>query len=105
MAINVKGGPVNNKPNLAARAGRWSTQHRKKAIFGWLVFVVLAVFVGGSVGTNTLTDDNYGVGESGRLDKITGKAFPDEAEESRSSSRARTARGGRTPSSGPRLPT
>ena len=73
---------MNNKPNLAARAGRWSTQHRKKAIIGWLVFVVLAVFVGGSVGTNTLKDDNSGVGESGRLDKITGKAFPDEAGES-----------------------
>ena len=73
---------MNNKPNLAARAGRWSTQHRKKAIIGWLVFVVLAVFVGGSVGTNTLNDDNSGVGESGRLDKITGKAFPDEAGES-----------------------
>ena len=27
------------KQNLAARAGRWSAQHRKKAIFGWLVFV------------------------------------------------------------------
>ena len=36
--------------NLAARAGRWSAQHRKKAIFGWLAFVILAVFIGGSVG-------------------------------------------------------
>ena len=54
MAIDLKGGPVNEKRNLAARAGRWSTQHRKKAIIGWLVFVVLAVFVGGSFGTNTL---------------------------------------------------
>ena len=73
---------MNEKRNLAARAGRWSTQHRKKAIIGWLVFVVLAVFVGGSFGTNTLKDDQSGVGESGRLDKITAKAFPDEASES-----------------------
>ena len=29
--------------NLAARAGRWSAQHRKKAIFGWLAFVIIAV--------------------------------------------------------------
>ncbi len=73
---------MNEKRNLAARAGRWSTQHRKKAIIGWLAFVVLAVVVGGSFGTNTLTDDQSGVGESGRLDKITAKAFPDEATES-----------------------
>ena len=26
--------------NLAARAGRWSAQHRKTAVFGWLAFVV-----------------------------------------------------------------
>jgi hypothetical protein len=24
--------------NFAARAGRWSAQHRKKAVFGWLAF-------------------------------------------------------------------
>ena len=28
--------------NLAARAGRWSAQHRKTAILGWIAFVVLA---------------------------------------------------------------
>ena len=31
--------------NLAARAGRWSAQHRKTAILGWIAFVVLAVGV------------------------------------------------------------
>ena len=59
----------NSTDNLAARAGRWSAQHRKKAIFGWLAFVILAVFIGGSVGTRTLTDEEYGIGESGRADK------------------------------------
>ena len=68
--------------NLAARAGRWSAQHRKKAIFGWLTFVILAVFIGGSFGTRTLTDEEYGIGESGRADKVTSKAFPDKADES-----------------------
>jgi hypothetical protein len=33
--------------NIAARAGRWSAQHRKKAIVGWLVFVILAFGIGG----------------------------------------------------------
>ena len=31
--------------NLAARAGRWSAEHRKTAILGWILFVVLAVVV------------------------------------------------------------
>ena len=33
--------PTRN-PGLAARAGRWSAQHRKKAIWGWLAFVLIA---------------------------------------------------------------
>jgi RND superfamily putative drug exporter len=68
--------------NIAARAGRWSAQHRKKAIFGWLAFVILAVFIGGSVGTRTLSDEEYGLGESGRADEVVGKHFPDETSES-----------------------
>ncbi len=68
--------------NLAARAGRWSAQHRKKAIFGWLAFVILAVFIGGSVGTRTLTDEEYGIGESGRADKAMANHFPDKDSES-----------------------
>jgi uncharacterized membrane protein YdfJ with MMPL/SSD domain len=69
--------------NIAARAGRWSAQHRKKAIVGWLVFVILAVFIGGSVGTQTLDDvDDYGIGESGRADKAVSQAFPDDMSES-----------------------
>ncbi|MBN1528788.1 MAG: MMPL family transporter [Thermoleophilaceae bacterium] len=68
--------------NLAARAGRWSAQHRRKAILGWLTFVILAVFIGGSVGTRTLTDEEAGSGESQRADKVTAAAFPDKAGES-----------------------
>ena len=36
--------------NLAARAGRWSAAHRKAAILGWIVFVIVATLIGGSVG-------------------------------------------------------
>jgi uncharacterized membrane protein YdfJ with MMPL/SSD domain len=81
-------GPMNrpsqdkSSENLAARAGRWSAQHRKKAIFGWLAFVILAVFIGGSVGTRTLTDEEYGVGESGRADRAVADHFPDSETES-----------------------
>ena len=37
--------------NIAARAGRWSAQPRKKAIFGWLAFVILAFAIGNAIGT------------------------------------------------------
>ena len=36
--------------NLASRAGHWSATHRKRAIFGWLAFVLIATVLGGSVG-------------------------------------------------------
>jgi uncharacterized membrane protein YdfJ with MMPL/SSD domain len=69
--------------NIAARAGRWSAQHRKKAIVGWLLFVILAVFIGGSVGTKTLDDvDDNGIGESGRADAAISQNFPDKVSES-----------------------
>jgi uncharacterized membrane protein YdfJ with MMPL/SSD domain len=68
--------------NLAARAGRWSAQHRKKAIFGWLAFVIIAVFIGGSVGTKTLENDDLGVGESGRADDVVSEHFPEKGSES-----------------------
>jgi uncharacterized membrane protein YdfJ with MMPL/SSD domain len=68
--------------NLAARAGRWSAHHRKKAIFGWLAFVIVAVFVGGSVGTRTLDDSDVGIGESGRADKVVSDHFRQDADES-----------------------
>ncbi|HEX2468702.1 MAG TPA: MMPL family transporter [Solirubrobacterales bacterium] len=72
---------MNSPRNLAARAGRWSSQHRFKAISLWLVFVVLAVFAGNSIGTETLSDEEYGVGESQQADKAVADAFPDRSTE------------------------
>src|SRR5438874_9300796 len=62
--------------NLAARMGRWSAQHRKKAIWGWLAFVVLAFAIGNAVGTKTQTTAQSGVGESGRAERTLDNAFP-----------------------------
>ncbi len=62
--------------NFAARAGRWSAQHRRKAIAGWLVFVVLAVVGGGAVGTDTLDYERSGVGDSGDAARVVDDAFP-----------------------------
>ena len=53
---------------LAARAGRWSTEHRKAAIFGWLAFVVIAFVIGGSVGSKELENQDRYQGESGRAE-------------------------------------
>jgi len=67
--------------SLAARAGHWSATHRKKAIWGWLAFVVVALAIGGAVGTKTLQADQLGVGESGRADQTITGAFPRSADE------------------------
>jgi uncharacterized membrane protein YdfJ with MMPL/SSD domain len=58
------------KPNLAARLGGWSAGHRKSAIFGWLLFVVAAVLIGGMVGQKPLTNGEEGTGDSGRAERI-----------------------------------
>src|SRR4051794_17654909 len=68
--------------NLAARVGRWSAQHRKAAIIGWVAFVVLAVVVGGKIGHNDLDESAAGSGESKRGDMVVKAAgFPDRAAE------------------------
>ena len=68
--------PAKGTMNLAARMGRWSAQHRKKAIWGWLVFVFLAFAIGGAVGTKTQDAAQSGVGESGRAERTIDNAFP-----------------------------
>ena len=45
------------RENLAARVGRWSARHWKKAVFGWLAFVVVAFAIGSVVGTKSLSID------------------------------------------------
>ncbi|ATL27227.1 MMPL family transporter [Streptomyces formicae] len=64
--------------NLAARLGVWSAHHRKTAILGWLLFVVLATVIGGASGMVTASEDEMGVGESGRAETILKDAGIDE---------------------------
>src|SRR5689334_321391 len=66
---------------LAARAGVWSSQHRKIAIWGWLAFVLLAMFIGGAVGTRTLEHTEGSVGDSGKADQAIADAAPEYAQE------------------------
>ena len=67
--------------NFAARLGRWSARHRKTAIGGWLVFVVLALVLGGMAGTNTLEYADSGVGEAGHAYSTIYHAFPKKSDE------------------------
>jgi anti-anti-sigma factor len=68
--------------NLAQRLGRWSAQHRRIAIFGWLAVVVASVFIGAAMGTQHLADEDLGNGESRRADQsLAAAGFSDRATE------------------------
>ena len=68
--------------NIAHRAGRWSATHRKTAVIGWILFVVLATVVGGMVGQRNLDESAQGNGESKRGDMIIDRAdFRDQSGE------------------------
>jgi uncharacterized membrane protein YdfJ with MMPL/SSD domain len=69
------------RSNVAARAGKWSAQHRRAAILGWLAFVVAAVALGGAIGTKHISQDNNGSGESGRAQRVLHDQFPQPAGE------------------------
>ena len=66
---------------FAARAGRWSAQHRKTAIWGWIAFVAIAFVIGGAVGVKKPTD-YIGPGDSGRADQLALDHFPKDDVES-----------------------
>jgi uncharacterized membrane protein YdfJ with MMPL/SSD domain len=56
--------------NIAARMARWSAQHRKKAILGWLAFAVVLFAVNLSSPVKTIVPETSGPGEAGRADTI-----------------------------------
>jgi uncharacterized membrane protein YdfJ with MMPL/SSD domain len=68
--------PLQRSNNIAARMGRWSANHWKTAVFGWLAFVVAAFYIGNAVGTKTIKDEDAGTGQSHRADQILKDGFP-----------------------------
>jgi hypothetical protein len=50
--------------NLAARMAVWSSRHRKKAIWGWLAFVVVVFMAGNMIGTTQIS----------AVDQVSGEA-------------------------------
>src|SRR5215213_1342321 len=67
--------------NLAARMARWSAQHRKKAIFGWLAFAIVLFAISITSPMKTIIADTSGPGESGRADTILYNDFKQPAGE------------------------
>jgi hypothetical protein len=62
--------------NFAHRVGLWSARHRKKAIFGWLAFVILSFAIGTfAVTQQQIVYETSQPGESGRMEKILYEEF------------------------------
>ncbi|WP_312886773.1 MMPL family transporter [Actinocrinis puniceicyclus] len=59
-----------DRRNIAAALGGWSARHRKTAVFGWLLFVVLATVIGGAAGQRNLTGAQQGSGDSAQALQI-----------------------------------
>ncbi|MET8700244.1 MMPL family transporter [Kitasatospora sp. NPDC058032] len=59
---------------MAAAMGAWSARHRKTAVFGWLLFVVLAAFLGGMHGSTKVTDAESMPGQVSRAAEILDQA-------------------------------
>jgi uncharacterized membrane protein YdfJ with MMPL/SSD domain len=69
------------RENFAARAGRWSARHWKKAVFGWLAFVLASFAIGSMLGTDALSVNDPGPGESGRVQQTLNNEFEQPAKE------------------------
>ena len=74
---------MQTQSNLTARIGRWSVQHRRKAILGWLAFVAVSLVIGFNLVPQKEIDSNTaaGPGESGQAAEALNDAFPTEASE------------------------
>ena len=62
------------RPNLAARAARWSAGRWKTATGAWLAVVIVAALLGAVVGTVKLTDAEQGTGQTARGEQILTQA-------------------------------
>ncbi|TML91121.1 MAG: MMPL family transporter [Actinobacteria bacterium] len=60
--------------NFAARAARWSAAHWKTAVAAWIAFVAVAIGLGMTVGTHTLSASEQSTGETARAEQILASA-------------------------------
>src|SRR6266700_3058116 len=65
-------GTMDTKPPARApiveRVAGWSARHRKTAVFGWLLLVVVAVAVGHQLGTSNV--NSYDPGQAGKAERV-----------------------------------
>jgi RND superfamily putative drug exporter len=80
------------KSNLAAEAGRWSAKHRRKAILGWLAFVLVTFVAGGLVNQRHLTQAEMSNGQSAQGLRAHRGGFPQARERAGARSRRRSLR-------------
>src|SRR3954447_5495678 len=66
--------PKKSPGGIAARAGHWSATHRKTAIFGWLAFVLITLFVGMSAGAKDPPASHDSNGESRQAEQVLADA-------------------------------
>ena len=71
-----------DRTSIASRAARWSAEHRRTAIFGWIALVVIAFALGGATGTKQIADEDLGNGESREGERVLADAgFPEDDSE------------------------
>ena len=63
-----------SKHNMAATLGGWSARHRKAAILGWLIFVIVVAVLGSGSGQSSLANYQQLAGGSGQAEKILADA-------------------------------
>ncbi len=69
---------MGDREHFASRAARWSVDHRRAVILGWLAFVVVAFALGSAAGMVTLTQVQTENGQSRLADEIQAQQFPRE---------------------------
>jgi uncharacterized membrane protein YdfJ with MMPL/SSD domain len=71
------------RANISARAARWSADHWKTAVAGWLAFCVVAVALGAVAGTKMLKQSDTAAGGTKKAEQMLDDAgFPSKAAES-----------------------
>ena len=66
--------PLTHSKSFAARMGRWSANHWKTAVIGWLAFVIASLFLSMQLGTKQIDENDAAVGESRKAEKILDRA-------------------------------
>jgi putative drug exporter of the RND superfamily len=66
--------PKRARPNLTERVAGWSADHRKTAVFGWLLLVAVLFAGGQALGGKNLPE--YSAGQSGQAERVLNNVAP-----------------------------